>query len=62
MSDQIGRGYVKAACEAVGVSKNVYYKALKNKAKKKPLSKNQVDVLSEYKSLLEEGQRKLQNL
>lgn len=62
MSDQIGGGYIKAACEAVGVSKKVYYQALKNKKSGAKLSKNQVDVLYKYKELVEDGKLKFQNL
>lgn len=62
MNNQVGEGYIKAACEAVGVSRRVYYQAVKNRKNGAPLTKNQLDVLSELKRLVEDAKLKLQNL
>lgn len=62
MNNQVGEGYIKAACEAVGVSKRVYEQAVKNRRKGAPLTKNQLDVLYKHKELVEEAKLKLQNL
>lgn len=62
MSNQLGRGYIEAACKAVGVKRGVYTTALRNRTKGLPLSIDQVNVLAKYKELVEDAKLKLQNL
>lgn len=55
---EIGIGYIKAACEAAGVKRHVYNQAVKKKERGETLSKDQLDVLFEYKRLVDEAKLK----
>lgn len=60
--EDIGNGYIKAACDELGVKRHIYNRAVKKLAKDKPLSKDELDVLSKYDELIEDAKRKRQKL
>lgn len=59
---QLGRGYITAACKAVGVSTALYRKAKRKKKDGEPLTRGELAVLVEYKRLIEEAQEQLKSL
>lgn len=62
MSNELGEGYITAACEAIGVNRKTFYNAKENKEKGKKLTKKQLDVLSKYQELVDEAMAKYAKL
>lgn len=60
--EDIGKGYIKAACEAVGVKRHIYYQAVKKLEKGEILSKDELDVASKHQELIEDAKRKMKKL
>ncbi|PXV61212.1 hypothetical protein CLV62_12545 [Dysgonomonas alginatilytica] len=59
---QLGSGYIEAACKELGLTRGVYYNAIKNQEEGKPLSKDQVAVLFRLKEMKDEDTIKLKSL
>lgn len=56
------KSYVSEACASVGVSETIFYTARTKFRKGEELTKNELDVLSMYSDLKEEGRKKLEKL
>ncbi len=56
------KSYVSEACASVGVSDTVFYTARKKFNNGEDLTKNELDVLSLYTELKEDGKKKLEKL
>lgn len=56
------KSYASDACATVGVSETVFYTARTKFRKGEELTKNELDVLSLYSDLREEGRKKLERL
>jgi len=60
--NKIGKGYIEEACAQCKCNRGVYYKAIRNRKEGKPLSFNQLEVLTKYNELIDDALKKLEKL
>lgn len=59
---QLGAGFIQEACDTARVTRGVYYNAIRNQKEGKPLSKDQIEVLSVLEDLKSDAREKLKRI